>query len=68
MARKLLQPIIVERAELLDRDLGAPDLGHGRAAEAAENVADAPNREADDQEAHDGGHHRFAEPIGRGVS
>ena len=29
LAGILLQPIIVERTELLDRDLGMPDLGHG---------------------------------------
>ena len=68
LCQDLLQPLIVDLAELFDADLGIPDLGERRAAEAAENVADSPNGETDDQEAHDGGHHRLAEPIGRGFS
>jgi len=66
LAGKLLQPIVVERAELLDGQFGASDLGDGRAAETAKNIADAPDREADHQEADNGGHHRFAEPGGGG--
>jgi len=34
----------------------------------AENIADPPDREADDQEADHGGHHDLAEPVGRGFS
>ena len=68
LPRKLLQAVVVEHAELVDRDLGAPDLGRRGPTEAAENVADSPDREADDQKADDAGHDRFAEPIGRGFS
>ena len=35
---------------------------------AAEDVADPPDRETNDQEADYGGHHRLAEPVGRGFS
>ena len=41
----------------------AADLGQARLAEPAENVADAPDREADDQEAHDDTHDGLAEPV-----
>ena len=44
VAAELLQPVLIELAELLDADFGAADLGHGRLAETAENVADAPDR------------------------
>src|SRR5205823_4794709 len=66
LAGILLQSFVVEIAELLDRDLGAADLRNRGAAEAAENIADPPDREADDQEADHPGHDRFAEPVGRG--
>ncbi len=59
------KPVIIKRAELLDRDLGPADLGHGRAAEAAEDVADSPDGEAQDQDADNGGHHGLANPVGR---
>ena len=65
-AAELLQAVVVEAAELLDRNLGSANLGGGVLSEAAENVADAPDREADDQQAHDDGHHGLAEPIGSG--
>ena len=68
LAAELLQAIPVERAELLDRDLGRSDLGEGRAAEAAENIADAPDREADDQKAHDRAQDGPANPALRGLS
>ena len=68
LAAELLQPIVVDLAELLDRDLGVADLGDGRTAEAAENVADAPDREAEHQKADDGGHDDLAEPVGRGFA
>ena len=68
LAAELLQPVIVDLAELLDRDLGAPDLGDRRAAEAAENVADPPDREAEDKEADHGDHDDLAEPVGRGFA
>ena len=47
LAAELLQAVVVDLAELLDRDFGAADLGDRGAAEAAENVADAPDREAE---------------------
>ena len=65
---ELLQPIIVDLAELLDGDLGAADLGEGGAAKAAKNVADSPDREADHEEADHGGHDDLAEPVGRGFA
>src|SRR5215468_4472608 len=68
LPRILLQPIVVQSPELLDCNFGTPDLGDGGAAEAAENVTDSPDRETDHQEADNGGHHRLAEPVGRGFS
>jgi hypothetical protein len=68
LTAELLQPVIVDLAELLDADLGIPDLGEGRAAEAAENVADPPDREAEGQEADHGKHDALAEPAGRGFA
>ncbi len=61
-AADLLQLVGVILAKLLDRNFGAADLGHRIGAEAAENVADAPDREADDQAAHDDGHEGLADP------
>src|SRR5262249_23004603 len=55
-------------AELIDRDLGASDLGHGVDTETAENIADAPDSEADDQKPDHRRHDDLAEPIGRGFS
>ena len=51
LAAELLQALVVGLAELLDRDFGAADLGERRAAEAAENIVDAPDREARGQAA-----------------
>src|SRR5262249_22529733 len=68
LASILLQPIVVQSPELLDCNFGMPDLCDGGAAETAENVADPPDRETDHQEADNGGHHRLAEPVGRGFS
>ena len=65
---ELLEPLIVLLAELVDRNLGAADLGDRRDAEPAENVADAPDAEADDEEQHDRRHDDAAEPVGRGLS
>jgi hypothetical protein len=59
----LLQPIVVDLAKLLGGDLGPPDLGGGGAAESAEDVANAPDREAADQERHHGPHDGLADPI-----
>jgi len=61
-----LEPLVVELAEPVHRDLGPPDRGHRIAAETAEYVADAPDREADDEKADDGRHDRLAEPTGGG--
>ena len=66
LAAELLQPVLVELAELLDADFGAADLGDGRRAEAAENVADAPDAEADGDQAEDHAHDGAADPIGGG--
>ncbi len=49
-AADLAQLVVVIFAELLDRDLGAADGDRGVVRGAAEYVADAPDREADDQE------------------
>ena len=43
-----------------------PTLGDVRLADAAKNVTDAPDREADDQQTHDQRHDGFAEPTGGG--
>jgi hypothetical protein len=61
-AADLLQLVGVILPKLLDRNFGAADLGHRIGPEAAENVADAPDREADDQAAHDDGHDGLADP------
>ena len=63
---ELLQPFAVELTELLDRDLGAADPRQARPAETAENVADAPDREADRDQAEHDAHDDPAEPIGGG--
>lgn len=68
LAAELLHAVVVGLPERLDRDFGAADLGERRAAEATENVVDAPDREARGEEAHDHGHDRAAEPIGGGVA
>jgi hypothetical protein len=51
LTAELLQPIVVNRAELLDTDLGIPHFGERGAAEAAENVTDAPDGEAEREQA-----------------
>jgi hypothetical protein len=68
LPRKLLQPLVVLGAELLDRNLGAADLSYRGAPEATKDVANAPDREADDQEADHRGHDHLAKPIGGGFS
>ena len=67
LAAELLQAVLIELAELLDPDFGAADLGHGRLAETAENVADAPDAEADRDQAEHHAHDGAAEPIGGGL-
>ena len=66
LAADLLQPVLVELAEGIDADFGAADLGDGGGAEAAEDVADAPNAEADGDQAEDHAHDGAADPIGGG--
>ena len=63
LATDLLQAIIVDLAELVQRNLGVADLGERRLAKAPEDVGDAPDAETDDQYAHDHGHDGLAEPI-----
>src|SRR5439155_25334926 len=65
-AAELLQVLVICVSELLDSDLGRADLGQTRPAEPAENVADAPNREAQRQKPEHTGHDQVAEPMGRG--
>ena len=59
----LLQAVGVELTELIERNLGAADLGQGRLSESVENVGDAPDAETDDQYAHHHGHNGLAEPV-----
>ena len=66
LAAELLQPVLVELAECIDTDLGAADLGDRRCAEAVEDVADAPDAEADGDQAEDDAHDGAADPIGGG--
>ena len=63
LAADLLQPVGIELAEFVDRNLGMADLGQRRLAEAPEDVGDAPDAETDDQYAHHHGHNGFAEPV-----
>jgi hypothetical protein len=63
LAADLLQPIRVDLAELVDRNLGATDLGQRRLPKSAENIGDAPDTKADDQDAHHDGHDGLAEPV-----
>ena len=63
---ELLQPVLVKLPERLDADFGAADLGNRGGAEAAEDVADAPDAEADGDQAENDAHDGAAEPIGGG--
>ena len=62
LASELLYAVIVELSKLLDLNLGAANGRDRIAAKAAENVADAPDGEADNKETHDKGHEALAEP------
>ena len=65
-ARLALQPlqlILVGGPIILRRDVDRSDLGELAGPEAAENVADAPDREAHDDEAHDDREHHAAVPA-----
>src|SRR5262249_48203311 len=66
-ATQLLEPLVIDAAELLDRDFGPSDLGERRPTEAAKNVADPPDRETDHQHGDHDEHDRLAEPVGRGL-
>jgi len=68
LAPILLKPLVVLGAERIDGDLGAAHLGHGGAAKSAKDVANAPDREADDQKADHRGHDHLAKPVGGGFS
>ena len=63
LAADLLQPLGVELAEFIDRDLGVTDRGQRRLSETPEDVGDAPDAETDDQDAHHHGHNGLAEPV-----
>ncbi len=63
LAADLLQPVGVDLAELVRRDLGAADLGQRRLPKPLEDVGDAPDAETDDQDAHHHGHDNLAEPV-----
>ena len=66
LAAELLQAVLIGLAECFDPDFGAADLGNGRLAETAENIADAPDAKADRDQAQQNSHDDAAEPIGRG--
>src|SRR5262249_17372992 len=68
LAPELLQLLIVAHAELLNRDLCSTDLGNRGNPETAENIADAPDPEADNQKPDHRSHDDLAEPIGGGFS
>src|SRR5262249_33709680 len=68
LAADLLEAVAVELPELLDRNLGVADFGEGRTAVAAENVADTPDPEGQDEKPDHGGHDAFAEPGGGGFA
>jgi hypothetical protein len=68
LSAELLQTLVVDLAELLGADLRPADLGETRSAETPEDIADAPDREAHDQKAHDNAHDGLAEPIRRGFT
>ena len=63
LAADLLQPIGIELAELIGRNLGVADGGQRRLPEPPEDVGNAPDAETDDQHAHHHGHNGFAEPV-----
>ena len=64
LGRDLLDALIVDLPEPLDRDVDRADGRHRRAPKALEDVADAPDRKAERQDADHDAHHEFAEPIG----
>ena len=68
LAAELLDAIVVDLAELGDRDLGRADLRDGGLAESAEDVADSPDRKAYGDQAEDDPHDDPPEPIGGGLA
>ena len=68
LAADPLHALVIGLAKLLDRNFGATNLGERRAAVAAENVVDAPDRKAQGQDSHDDAHHGAAEPIRGGFT
>src|SRR6185295_1456084 len=68
LAAKLLQAVVVELAELLDRDLGRSDLGDRRAPKTPENVADAPQDENTRDQGENDPHQDAADPVGGSLS
>ena len=63
LAADLLQPVVVDLAELVGRNLGAADPGQRRLPKSLEDVGDTPHAETDDQDAHHHGHDNLAEPV-----
>ena len=63
VAADLLQALVVGLPELFDRDFRRADGRQSRAAEAAKNVVDAPDRETAGKHRHDHGHEDAAKPI-----
>ena len=47
LASDLLQALVIDLPELLDRDFGAADLGERRAAITVKNIVDAPDGKAE---------------------
>ena len=64
----LIEPIAIDLLEFGDADLGIANLGKRRAAEARENVVDAPKAEHACQQKHHCGHNDAAEPVFGGFS
>ena len=62
-----LHLVVVGLPEPLDPDFGRADLGDGGGAEAAEDVADAPDREGDRDQTQQGSGDQAAEPIAGSV-
>ena len=64
----LLQFGLISVAEGVGADLDAADPGEIIRAETTENIADAPNRETEDDQAHQDCHDDAADPaLGRGT-
>ena len=67
LAAELLQPVVVDLAELLDPDFGAADLGARVDRPKPRKMSPMPQmREADGDQAENDAHDGAAEPIGGG--